>query len=107
MDIRFFIELLEVYIGKCLQIFLPYSKLIGKKDILLVFFNDTATTEIYTLSLHDALPICFRPCPYHSALAERRAGHLPFAARIHDLVCKGKMSDRKSTRLNSSHQIIS
>src|SRR3990170_2807197 len=36
MDIRFFIELLEVYIGKCLQIFLPYSKLMGKKDILLV-----------------------------------------------------------------------
>src|SRR2546430_16943188 len=26
------------------------------------FFNDTATTEIYTLSLHDALPICLRPC---------------------------------------------
>src|SRR2546423_10644354 len=26
------------------------------------FFNDTATTEIYTLSLHDALPICRRPC---------------------------------------------
>src|SRR2546429_3643935 len=28
------------------------------------FFNDTATTEIYTLSLHDALPICFDHCPY-------------------------------------------
>src|ERR1035438_8749397 len=35
--------------------------LLEKKIIaILVFFNDTATTEIYTLSLHDALPICFR-----------------------------------------------
>src|SRR5574344_2212427 len=56
------------------------------------FFNDTATTEIYTLSLHDALPICY---PQH--LKERilsPTGHL----------CN---TDRKSTRLNSSHQIIS
>src|SRR2546426_7755143 len=30
---------------------------------LFFFFNDTATTEIYTLSLHDALPICWRPSP--------------------------------------------
>src|SRR3954462_16040173 len=60
---------------------------------LLFFFNDTATTEIYPLSLHDALPICphvgrwaktrFAPCP-------------PSNMRI----------DRKSTRLNSSHTII-
>src|SRR5438132_13946255 len=37
----------------------------------LFFFNDTATTEIYTLSLHDALPICnsWRPRKYHGALA--------------------------------------
>ena len=31
-------------------------------DIKVVFFNDTATTEIYTLSLHDALPICWVAC---------------------------------------------
>src|SRR6266446_8587550 len=58
------------------------------------FFNDTATTEIYTLSLHDALPInrgageslveC--PCPKH---------------QLFDRI------DRKSTRLNSSHLVIS
>src|SRR6478736_8788454 len=56
------------------------------------FFNDTATTEIYTLSLHDALPIsapptgCLRRCP------PRRPP---------------RGSDRKSTRLNSSHSQIS
>src|SRR5258708_14253792 len=61
------------------------------------FFNDTATTEIYTLSLHDALPICRidatdrRTFPEHVQLV-RPAEHL---------------TDRKSTRLNSSHQIIS
>src|SRR5208337_1610968 len=33
------------------------------------FFNDTATTEIYTLSLHDALPICFQMVPWEASLA--------------------------------------
>src|SRR5438445_13397860 len=63
------------------------------------FFNDTATTEIYTLSLHDALPICW------PALASSRARNQvvvdlatpPFRWAI----------DRKSTRLNSSHANIS
>ena len=36
---------------------------------VLLFFNDTATTEIYTLSLHDALPICFLYCPFLVAAA--------------------------------------
>src|SRR2546430_17082618 len=40
--------------------------------LIFFFFNDTATTEIYTLSLHDALPICHRFCS-----RRRRAGH-PF-----------------------------
>src|SRR3712207_8033404 len=34
--------------------------------IVFFFFNDTATTEIYTLSLHDALPICFAPITRHN-----------------------------------------
>src|SRR2546430_10359482 len=65
------------------------------------FFNDTATTEIYTLSLHDALPISRSgddehardqpPAGLHGGLPPR---HLP-----------GR--DRKSTRLNSSHSQIS
>src|SRR6185503_21316442 len=58
------------------------------------FFNDTATTEIYTLSLHDALPISTTPrrppsvCPNCGARTPRSR-------------------DRKSTRLNSSHGYIS
>src|SRR5690242_21800603 len=60
------------------------------------FFNDTATTEIYTLSLHDALPICSGKStewifpPLCSSWQKRK---------IH--------RDRKSTRLNSSHMSIS
>src|SRR5574340_1600581 len=61
-----------------------------KLIILFFFFNDTATTEIYTLSLHDALPIYERADPVHAQLGAKRAG--------------GGHADRKSTRLNSSHQ---
>src|SRR3712207_8608429 len=86
------------------------------------FFNDTATTEIYTLSLHDALPISQDPvCP-------RLAGPDPGAGRRRrdqgdgDLAQQdpdhrqgprdrqdqeGQGADRKSTRLNSSHANIS
>src|SRR5258708_31980700 len=62
------------------------------------FFNDTATTEIYTLSLHDALPI------FEKNLA--RPPRRSFRAGALALVALG-LIDRKSTRLNSSHQIIS
>src|SRR2546429_5958265 len=62
------------------------------------FFNDTATTEIYTLSLHDALPICtINPV---RAIADR--AHAAGA-----LVLVDAAQDRKSTRLNSSHGYIS
>src|ERR1035441_5946589 len=60
----------------------------------LFFFNDTATTEIYTLSLHDALPICGRSSLTLWGVLIRRG-------RIWE------RSDRKSTRLNSSHLGIS
>src|SRR2546427_8217033 len=72
--------------------------------VLFFFFNDTATTEIYTLSLHDALPIWRRPArdggPDSPLLANRLN------------VSRGRSSghrrqDRKSTRLNSSHSQIS
>src|SRR5437773_9541648 len=61
------------------------------------FFIDTATTEIYTLSLHDALPICLSQC--FDAICRR----FPLWSRRRDH--SGK--DRKSTRLNSSHITIS
>src|SRR5438132_8768752 len=64
------------------------------------FFNDTATTEIYTLSLHDALPIlAFAGGP---ALAGALVGWTGGAPAFG--VAAG---DRKSTRLNSSHTVIS
>src|SRR3712207_8836964 len=81
------------------------------------FFNDTATTEIYTLSLHDALPISDRICeprigdvhprPHdvcgaRTKLREGRDDDLAAASRL-DL----GVGDRKSTRLNSSHANIS
>src|SRR6266704_2055154 len=61
---------------------------------LFFFFNDTATTEIYTLSLHDALPICATRC--RGRRSRRRT-------------CRSgsTTADRKSTRLNSSHVSIS
>src|SRR2546427_1384073 len=65
--------------------------------MLFFFFNDTATTEIYTLSLHDALPISSsREAAY--SLATR------FIPSCSDVTMQ---KDRKSTRLNSSHSQIS
>src|SRR2546422_9600339 len=67
------------------------------------FFNDTATTEIYTLSLHDALPICARR-ENHAGDDERRFGQRDEQP---DHAALGFSRDRKSTRLNSSHGYIS
>src|SRR2546422_2030849 len=73
------------------------------------FFNDTATTEIYTLSLHDALPIS-------EAAARRDAAargdgvrdlHVRLDGRAGDVALHADDEDRKSTRLNSSHGYIS
>src|SRR2546426_5512499 len=92
---------------------------------LFFFFNDTATTEIYTLSLHDALPISLArlrgrlkegltpwrqhgtpaPAPLWSVTtstwSERWQAHERRLARLEATI------DRKSTRLNSSHLVIS
>src|SRR5471030_3404402 len=73
--------------------------------ILFFFFNDTATTEIYTLSLHDALPIS-------PSISRSRAGDSGFKnlpRRLETLRSHGNhhRRDRKSTRLNSSHLGIS
>src|SRR3712207_7211132 len=80
------------------------------------FFNDTATTEIYTLSLHDALPI--------SGAGKRAKATVPWTRRPFPGASRARMgkargitevlvvdddpvTDRKSTRLNSSHANIS
>src|SRR3712207_7243643 len=88
-------------------------------DMYFFFFNDTATTEIYTLSLHDALPIFV----LEARLVDRGAVGADLEPHVHDgraLDAHGdlhralhvkeftsKLPDRKSTRLNSSHANIS
>src|SRR2546426_6717340 len=69
------------------------------------FFNDTATTEIYTLSLHDALPISgSMHATWPRNQARRPASTSPTTPRRS---CDTPLPDRKSTRLNSSHLVIS
>src|SRR5947209_12329031 len=77
-----------------------------QRTLLFFFFTDTATTEIYTLSLHDALPIS--RTRHHDSLVARADG-LARRVRADELRrfqhrCR---RDRKSTRLNSSHANIS
>src|SRR2546426_9352558 len=79
------------------------------------FFNDTATTEIYTLSLHDALPISPRPITSGTSRADKVGADLGDRARSAQLHRSLQLAredfqraaDRKSTRLNSSHLVIS
>src|SRR2546429_7884144 len=85
------------------------------------FFNDTATTEIYTLSLHDALPISYTTaqspaaCILHPRTANAyTVGPSPAPGSVRCLQLLGRTwlapipeRDRKSTRLNSSHGYIS
>src|SRR2546421_8280084 len=89
------------------------------------FFNDTATTEIYTLSLHDALPICLAAeAPAHvGAVHHPRSRPRGRDRRLRggdarwrdqgagkggaDIRGASPPRDRKSTRLNSSHDQIS
>src|SRR5438552_13132736 len=76
---------------------------------ILFFFNAPAPTELYTLSLHDALPISPSPCAPRSYLRPpicRSHCRPRYGCGIYKSVDAGK-TDRKSTRLNSSHQIIS
>src|SRR6266576_2960651 len=72
----------------------------GDEESHLFFFNDTPTTEIYTPSLHDALPIS-------SAVASRWKASSPMTHMRIALWPTSGARDRKSTRLNSSHVEIS
>src|SRR3712207_8448386 len=90
-----------------------HSKPLGPA-VIVFFFNDTATTEIYTLSLHDALPILVSgPGLELSAAPEGQSRGLRRHRKDHDRsLCWRKAllfgtRDRKSTRLNSSHANIS
>src|SRR3712207_7491775 len=90
-------------------------------DLFFFFFNDTATTEIYTLSLHDALPIsgwrtsrgakASTRTPTHAAPKTNSRGASAAremaGASIISPSPRREPADRKSTRLNSSHANIS
>src|SRR5258707_8718019 len=77
-------------------------------SFLFFFFNDTATTEIYTLSLHDALPIWICPRGHAARPGRELSGTADAAARADsDRESERYRQDRKSTRLNSSHANIS
>src|SRR2546430_9819554 len=82
------------------------------------FFNDTAPTEIYTLSLHDALPIFCRAvhpvkCDRNMSSDARNVNDRSRSLLLHDRnyrlhrLHRAEQVDRKSTRLNSSHSQIS
>src|SRR3712207_9325895 len=76
------------------------------------FFNDTATTEIYTLARHDALPIFVDVAELDERGAQSPAGVLLLLASLIELMDVDEVLfyeklDRKSTRLNSSHANIS
>src|SRR5256885_5783740 len=82
------------------------------------FFNDTATTEIYTLSLHDALPILDSletiiesACKaYNEKITDSSYQVMPLnkcRRQYVPVVTANGGEDRKSTRLNSSHLVIS
>src|SRR5256885_13099276 len=89
--------------------------------IVFFFFNDTATTEIYTLSLHDALPICGSAFPAFVGAGLRVSEVVArttaasgidsgYARRFWNQSRRQQwfeQRDRKSTRLNSSHLVIS
>src|SRR5258706_311484 len=88
------------------------------ESIFVFFFNDTATTEIYTLSLHDALPISIkfaiefthfqaRVCKYkqggpHSARSEEHTSELQ---SLTNLVCRLLLEKKKKTRIFANHVI--
>src|SRR5687768_17747686 len=88
-----------------------------RMSILFFFSTATATTEIYTLSLHDALPIWVAELPEGSGLAASRRASGRFWSHndsgepvLFALDTNGRVTgrlDRKSTRLNSSHGYIS
>src|SRR5690349_23093987 len=77
---------------------------------LLYLITDTATTEIYTLSLHDALPISPRPTPTQppsSASPQATCTRTRPSSCWAPVGSRAPRRDRKSTRLNSSHVEIS
>src|SRR2546429_8261522 len=76
--------------------------------VIFFFFNDTATTEIYTLSLHDALPICrrVRPGRGHGRGAAGRPGAGGPVAAASVPVLVGVKSEEHTSELQSRLQLV-
>src|SRR3712207_7251243 len=87
--------------------YLYYSLRLSRFFIFFFFFNDTATTEIYTLSLHDALPIWTKTQEEKRMRALVLERQHELSLRDFELPLEVGPEDRKSTRLNSSHANIS
>src|SRR5215468_12393870 len=73
-------------------------------SFLFFFFNDTATTEIYTLSLHDALPIC-TPSRWSVSCCATRAGN-PLSCSSIDLPSRSSRSEEHTSELQSHHDLV-
>src|SRR2546430_17607053 len=92
---------------------MTYGIVVLSHYLLFFFFNDTATTEIYTLSLHDALPIsdaglAVTNVSTITGFPEMMDGRIKtLHPKIHAGILARRDQDRKSTRLNSSHSQIS
>src|SRR5438093_9905145 len=75
--------------------------------ILLFFFNDTAPTEIYTLSLHDALPICQRPVLRRAAARAAGLEQPDAAARVHRRAARSRSrSEEHTSELQSLTNLV-
>src|SRR2546428_12878268 len=71
---------------------------------LFFFFNDTATTEIYTLSLHDALPIS--ACPDLDQLLRRAPAHARALFRLRPAHRAGVRSEEHTSELQSRSDLV-
>src|SRR3712207_9190222 len=94
-----------------MRLFYCHILSLHQKIYFFFFFNDTATTEIYTLSLHDALPIYRRNETLGKKIREAQLEKVSLQLVIGDKELSEETvtvrKDRKSTRLNSSHANIS
>src|SRR5437764_14060897 len=93
------VYVLSLYSETCLSLYLCVWLLENSVAYIVFFFNGPATPEIYTLSLHDALPISSSTVPRFRSKPQSARSHLRKLC-----LCP---KDRKSTRLNSSHRCIS
>src|SRR2546426_10406165 len=84
---------------------LCYIHILSSSFLFFFFFNDTATTEIYTLSLHDALPICARTGRMGREVDPDRADRAP-ALRSAPLLRDADRSEEHTSELQSPCNLV-